>query len=116
MSKSKSGIFGPSHGGCQQKAQVPRTASVGGTDPHVADLSLCGKPSFLVCRGRKSPGLTEVGSLTDLRQPHSPNLQHTALKVQGIMKHQQNIIELVDDSNRNMADRRGSRTGDDYES
>ncbi|XP_037721675.1 uncharacterized protein LOC119554728 [Drosophila subpulchrella] len=116
MSKSKSEIFGPSHKGCQQKVHLPKTPSVAGTDLHVADLSLCGKPSFHVCRGRKSPGMTEVDSSSDLRRPHSLNLQYTALKVQGIMKHQQNIIELVDDNNKNMADRKGSRIRDDYES
>jgi len=31
------------------------------------------------------------------------------------MKHQQNIIELVDDNKKNMADRKGSRIRDDYE-
>ncbi|KAH8355753.1 hypothetical protein KR084_012995 [Drosophila pseudotakahashii] len=92
MNRSKSEHVGPSH----------KSPSVAGRDQQSADLSLCGKPSFLVCRGKKSPGMTEVHSSTDLREPNNLNLQQTALKIQGIMKHQRNIVEMVDNANNNI--------------
>ncbi|XP_017013639.2 uncharacterized protein [Drosophila takahashii] len=97
MNKSKSERFGPS-----QEVGVPRTASGSVKDLQASDRNLCGKPSFLVCRGKKSPDMTEVDSSTDLREPNGSNLQQTALKIHGIMKHQRNIIEMVDDANNNI--------------
>ncbi|KAH8379906.1 hypothetical protein KR009_007967, partial [Drosophila setifemur] len=78
-----------------ERVQVPHE------DPLVPDYSLCSKPSFFVCQGKKSPDLVEVNSFTDLRQlqaggePIGLSLQQTPLKIQGIMKRQHNIIKMV---------------------
>ncbi|XP_016971007.1 uncharacterized protein LOC108038690 [Drosophila rhopaloa] len=114
MSKSQSQIFGPSPKGCRQKVRLAKTPADGESGAQAVDLSLCGKPSFLVCSGKKSPNLTEVDSSTDLRQAHSLAIQQNALKVQGIMNHQQHIIEIVDSVNESIAGRKDLRRGDEY--
>ncbi|XP_017084242.1 uncharacterized protein LOC108116735 [Drosophila eugracilis] len=107
----KSKYSGHSLSACQQSVQ-----QIAGKDSQDAGLSLCGKPSFLVCRGRKSSGLTEVDSFTDLSQPQRLALQQTNLKIQGIIKLQQHIIELVDDVDKKIAGEKSSRKMDDSES
>ncbi|XP_026832939.1 uncharacterized protein LOC113563906 [Drosophila erecta] len=88
MSKSRSDMFGSSDRSCKKKVA------------QVAGLRLRGKPSYVVCRGKMAPELTEVDSSTDLRQPCNVALQQG---VQDIMKHQQNIVKLVDGMYRDIA-------------
>ncbi|KAH8270204.1 hypothetical protein KR018_005513, partial [Drosophila ironensis] len=65
------------------------------------NYSLCGKPSFFVCKGKKSPDLNEVNSSTDLRQlpvagaPAAFSYEKAAWKVKDIIKCQQHIIGMV---------------------
>ncbi|KAI8035665.1 uncharacterized protein LOC128260238 [Drosophila gunungcola] len=116
MSKSQSEISGLKLKGCQQKGRLPKKPADGDNQNGDADLSLCGKPSFLVCNGKKSPDLTEVDSSTGLGHAHSSALQQTALKVQEIVKHQQHIIKIVDSVNESFAGQKDSRGKDDVES
>ncbi|XP_033161164.1 uncharacterized protein LOC117141677 [Drosophila mauritiana] len=96
MSKSKSEMFSSSdHSSKEKVAQV-------------ADLRLCGKPSYVVCRGKTSPDLAEVDSTTDLGQPNDVALRQD---VQDIMKHQQNIIKLVDGVYSDIAGSKDTRIG-----
>lgn len=87
MSKSKSEMFRSSDSSCKENAA------------QVANLRLCGKPSYVVCRGKMSPDLTEINT-TDIRQPYDVALRQD---VQDIIKHQLNIINLVDGVYRNIA-------------
>ncbi|XP_017116022.1 uncharacterized protein LOC108138363 [Drosophila elegans] len=113
MSKSQSEISGLTLKGCQQKERLPKKPADSDSQTGDADLSLCGKPSFLVCSGKKSPDLTEVDSSTGLGHAHSSALQQTAFKVQGIVKHQQHIIKIVDSMKESFAGQKGSRRRDD---
>ncbi|XP_039488673.1 uncharacterized protein LOC120450016 [Drosophila santomea] len=100
MSKSKSDMFGSSHNNCTKKVY------------EVAGVSLRGKPSYVVCRGKTSRGLTEVDSSTDLREPYNVAIQQ---EVQNIMKHQQNIIKMVDGMYRDIANQKGFKKRNDYD-
>ncbi|SPP87405.1 uncharacterized protein LOC117589413 [Drosophila guanche] len=59
------------------------------------DFNLCGKPSFIVCKGRRIPDLNEVTSdISDLEQKQAG--EEAILKIQSIVKRQSCIMSWVD--------------------
>lgn len=68
--------------------------------------NLCGKPSFFVCKGKKSPNLNEVDSDTDLRQlqPNGFSYEDTSMRVQDIIECQQHIIRMVEGAKEKIID------------
>ncbi|XP_033239291.1 uncharacterized protein [Drosophila pseudoobscura] len=87
LSKSLTKISGP-----KGQSGVPEKESP--KDPKGDAFSLCGKPSFIICKGRRIPDLIEVPSPPDLRQMQVG--EGAILKIQSIVKRQSRIMSLVD--------------------
>ncbi|KAH8335045.1 hypothetical protein KR074_000659, partial [Drosophila pseudoananassae] len=76
-----------------------------------ASYNLCGKPSFIVCKGKKSPDLIEVDSDTDLRKvpPNRFSYEDTSLRVQDIMECQEHIIKTVESAKKKIIKEKNSK-------
>ncbi|XP_017093253.2 uncharacterized protein [Drosophila bipectinata] len=103
----------PSIDGCIQVAFGARVREQPETAKNCAKacFNLCGKPSFIVCKGKKSPDLIEVDSESDLRKvpPIKFSYEDTSLRVQDIIECQENIIRTVEGAQKKIIEETNSK-------
>lgn len=104
----------PSIDGCMQVALRVRVGEQSEDAENCSEASrynLCGKPSFFVCKGKKSPNLNEVDSDTDLRQlqPTGFSYEDTSTRIQDIMECQQHIIRMVEGAKEKIIEEKDSK-------